>query len=582
MQNVLVEKYNSLYEKYDLKKPINSKAITEVIRESIIEFMSDKDNPAIYCNGGHTKVLMADYVFELKKVKIIIDNYAKTQEDVGYRFINEKQIEDNQIDGIVISSFKFKNQIKSSIAKLYPNILCLDIYEELEKKGIYLESDYYYANHPYHHYKSINTLQKRLEESCDEQFDEVTKQLITEYIHIQDFLTVQKCIKERIDRIGDDWSKQLLQDAIEIYNLEIKTCSNISKDSIWMLCLDGFRKCDFNAVSMPKVTSKLGDGWKIFENAYSYSTSTYESLIPVFGENLDLSTEYYKKNSVDDCRFVNAAKENRYKLFFYTDAHRFVNDDEVEYSGTFQTITQKLWDFILDAENEEKGLFYTHMLYESHFSFSNPYTTGKLIGEGTALIFDYLPQKGGAPRTDYIKQHSDAITYIDDVLAPFLEVCKANIVFFADHGNLLLEKDRKFEDIPKTKLICDNEWIRIPFAVKSKNNIEADTKALFSLMNLNEIVVSIIENRNLKIDNQTVIKCARSKIYNQNFHYIYNKMGFAEGLNHFEAFIFAEGYKLVVYADGKTALYTIEDKELSDDEKKQSLYDEVKGLIKIL
>ena len=89
----LEEKYNLLFKNYDLEYPLEAKRINGIIRDSLQRFLKDSITPAIYCNGGHTQMLMADFMYDLKKVKYIVDNYASFREDTGFSVISDQELE---------------------------------------------------------------------------------------------------------------------------------------------------------------------------------------------------------------------------------------------------------------------------------------------------------------------------------------------------------------------------------------------------------------------------------------------------------------------------------------------------------
>ena len=87
----LERKYNALFQKYDLEYPLEARKINGIIRTSLQRFLKDSITPAIYCNGGHTQMLMADFMYDLKKVKYLVDNYA-AGEDAGFSIIKDKAV----------------------------------------------------------------------------------------------------------------------------------------------------------------------------------------------------------------------------------------------------------------------------------------------------------------------------------------------------------------------------------------------------------------------------------------------------------------------------------------------------------
>lgn len=573
----LEQQYNNLFIKYNLERPLNAGNVSTIIRQSLRSFLKDAEKPAIYCNGGHTKMLMADFMYELKKVKYIVDNYAQSDEDNGFTLIKDEDIEKQGIDAIVLSSYKFRKELKQSLSEKHPHIPVLDIYDEFEKEGVMVQSDYYYSNHPYQHYKRINQLQRAIKSQDDKaHIHELYRDLVTKYIHIKDFRTAIVKLKE--------WAgaEELLTDVEAIYDLQKKAAASLPENHVLMLCLDGLRRQDLSIQDMPKLKAMLDDTAYQFTNAYSFSTSTFESLVPVYSENSDFRTKYYEKNIVDieQCRFASLADRQGRDIYIYGDVERFIEGGQIHYVEQSLTVTEKLWWFILDACRTENGLFYLHEQYESHFTFSNPYTEVELRSEGTAMLFDFLPMKGGHLRTDYKRQHEDAIRYLDDVVEPLLRPMKCRMLIFADHGNLILDYDTKLSEIAEMELTCSEGWTRIPLAVRSPEMGTGKDDRLISMMELNNMMISLLQQENYCASDRDHIKMGRSELYNPDFRFLYRMMGKERCLQAFECFVFVDGKKLIVYADGNMEVYDLEDHRICDIDK-QKLADKVKEEITV-
>ena len=110
LEQELKRQYDNLFIKYNLKRPLDGGNVSAIIRRSLRSFLKNAEKPAIYCNGGHTKMLMADFMYELKKVKYIVDNYAETGEDNGFALIKDEEMEGQGIDCIILSSYKFRRE----------------------------------------------------------------------------------------------------------------------------------------------------------------------------------------------------------------------------------------------------------------------------------------------------------------------------------------------------------------------------------------------------------------------------------------------------------------------------------------
>lgn len=585
MRQTLEKQYENLFTDYHFESPIEARNVNSIIKKSLQNFLKESKNPAIYCNGGHTKMLMADFMHELRSVKFIVDNYADKADDNGFKLIRDGEMENAGIDAVVISSFKFKDNIVDNLQKNHPQIKYLNLYEKFEEHGIDLQSDYYYHNHPYHHYHTINTIQRKIKELTDvEELGKAYRQLIEHFIHIKDFRTAichARCLEKMIASVENH---NLTSDLEAVYESQKTAISEISDNNVLMLCMDGLRYQDLSGQQMPQLAGELSKNAFVFDKAYSFSTSTYESLIPVYSENDDLRTAYYCHNSIPEekCRFIKEAKKQNRRIYFYTDMDTFVDSEDIRYSGVFQTASEKMWNFILDAQGEENGLFYIHILYESHFTFSNPYTEDKLISEGTAMLFDFLPQKGGKLRTDYDRQHRDALRYLDDILSPLLKPLDCRMLLYADHGNLILEQGCRVQDIQEMKFTCAEEWIRIPYIIRSPEMGVGKSGGLISLMSLNDIIICLLKRKAYTIPEKSFVKIARSALYNPDFQYLYQEIGRDQCLLAFEAFVFADGYKLLVYEDGSLVLYETEsDEKCADDLKKLELFAVIKEYITV-
>ncbi|MCM1121518.1 MAG: hypothetical protein NC416_02935 [Eubacterium sp.] len=528
---------------------------------------------------------MSDFMYELKNVKYIVDNYADKTVDNGFKLIRDGELENLGIDAVIISSFKFKDDIAENLKKNHPGIRYLNLYEKLSEHGIDLQSDYYYHNHPYHHYHTINTIQREIKDLAQTaDLEKAYRQLIEHFIHIKDFRTAI-CHAKRLEKIVNaEENRNLTSDLEELYENQKTAISGISDNNVLMLCIDGLRYQDLSEQYMPKLAQEFDRNAFVFDNAYSFSTSTYESLIPVYSENDDLRTDYYCQDAVSEerCRFIRKAKEQNRRIYFYTDMDTYVDGKEIRYSGMFQTASEKMWNFILDAQEEKNGLFYIHILYESHFSFSNPYTEDELISEGTAMLFDFLPPKGGKLRTDYEKQHKDSLCYLDDILTPMLNLLDCRMLAYADHGNLILKQTCHVMDLQEIKFTCAEEWLRIPYVIRSPEMGTGRNGKLASLMSLNDIVICLMEQKPYIVQDKSFVKIARSELYNPDFRHLYKKIGKEQCLLAFEAFVFEAGYKLLIYANGVTGLFrTGSDETCSDDTVLKELFHKIKDDITV-
>ena len=84
----LSEKFNQLQSKYTFLETYPKAKLYTYIRESLTGFLSRCATPAVWCYGSHTRMLMADFIFEMKKVKFIIDGKYEQADAGGFCVIH--------------------------------------------------------------------------------------------------------------------------------------------------------------------------------------------------------------------------------------------------------------------------------------------------------------------------------------------------------------------------------------------------------------------------------------------------------------------------------------------------------------
>lgn len=583
-RELLLQEYDNLIKKYSIQTGQNIDGINYMIKQLLGDFCRQCERPALWCNGVHTSSLMSDFMFEMKNVKYIVDKFQKPSENSGFYIISPDSVMANAIDGIIISTFRWRDEVKEEISKFCPDIKCLDLYDELAQNGFLLTGEYYAQGSPYTYYHKVNRLLRKLLQPCrqDEQ-ENIYRELIEGFIVKKDFRTATVYAEKIYSFTGKEIYQELIQDIDRLYHLELQMAGEIPSDNVLMCCIDGLRRKDV-LEKMPTFKKYIDQNALFCENAYLVSTSTFESLIPAFSCYKNKNLVCYDESSIkeEDCPFICKAKEQGRSVHFYTDATPYIDTDYVDLTKSTQTVTEKMWNFIVDACDEGNGLFYVHILYESHFAFPNPYTLDELITFGSVIILEYIDQNGGKLRCDYRRQHDDSIQYIDDVLTPILEQLKCRMVIFSDHGNLLPHKEKKLEEWSETEYTFHEDRVQIPLVIKSPENGVGLNKGIISLAEINEILLALMEKREYIIPETEYVKLLRSPVYNQALRSLYQKMGQETGLEAYEMFEFSDGHKIGIFANGEVRLYlTANEERIEDADLKRYYYSKVKDCMTV-
>ena len=562
----LISNYKKICNLLDVRLSDDHYQDNMLIKEILQIFMREHKRVALYCNGLHTHMLMTDFVSDLRDVVCIIDRHADS-DNQGMPVIKLDEIDSYGIDAVIISSYKYKEDIKRLMNEKYPIIPVLDIYDELKKRGVFLEEEYY-SEGPYRVYNQINKLNNDLDEGIKDRIA-ILKEILKRYVVIKDFrlaIKVSECVYDLTKKEEDAYICGCLKN---IYKMQLSTLAGSSTNNVLLLCLDGMRGSDYARGCLAKVKSVLEKKGRSFERAYSYSTMTFESLVPAFSENTDQNTQYYLNDDVgvDECRFCKTALSQNRDIFVYGDGCKYISGEEINYSKSPQTLSEKIWDFTVDLCSTNNGLFYLHELYESHFSFPNPYTRGKMVSAGTAMLFDFLPQNGGKLKVDYSSQLEDSLRYIDDTLAPFLEALPCALLLFADHGNMALKENATLDEIQAIQLSASEDWVKIPWIVVAGSIIPGEDDSLVSLLDINDVVISLLRKKGYPYKkNRGYIKIGRSSIYNPDFKELYRMLDVGYNGEAYEGFIFEDGFKLMIYANGKKELYSTRTDELVNNQ----------------
>ena len=213
MKESLPDLFDSLTKKYrlDSNNQFSANDIYSTLHSLLKKFTLNHKNPAIYCNGEHTEMLMADFIADMKNVSYIIDNYSSDECQKGFEIITKKDIPSKNIDGVIISTYRYKDAIKADMAALFPNVDTLDIYDEMAKAGIELHREYYLSVHPYSQYSEINAIKRRISKGEIADIDG-SRLLIEKFLQIKDFRLAKQRAQHLFKLSGKEEDSSLYKD----------------------------------------------------------------------------------------------------------------------------------------------------------------------------------------------------------------------------------------------------------------------------------------------------------------------------------------------------------------------------------
>ena len=122
--------------------------------------------------------------------------------------------------------------------------------------------------------------------------------------------------------------------------------------------------------------------------------------------------------------------------------------------------------------------------------------------------------------------------------------------------------------------------LHIPFIISSPEMGTGEDDRNISLMEINEILVCLMEQKRFVPKQPGIVKAQRSAIYNPDFQYLYKKCGQEQGLRAYEVFLFEDGSSLAVYDNGYTELAENQC-IIENEQKKRYLYERIKTRITV-
>lgn len=135
--------YATINNYWNRKGEWERKTIQEIA--ALFDEMPDGKNVAIRGGGRHTWELW--FVLKQKqqeKIKYIIDADKQCMAArLGFRVIDSKDIVQNEIDIIIISSFKYESEWAEELKKSLANVSVIGLYDYLKKQGIECNMEFY-------------------------------------------------------------------------------------------------------------------------------------------------------------------------------------------------------------------------------------------------------------------------------------------------------------------------------------------------------------------------------------------------------------------------------------------------------
>lgn len=567
MTNIYDEKINRIIDKYNMRINDNRDAseIDSNIMKVFIERCARK-KIAIWGVGkknalsGHCAVILDKYILMLTGMKCLIDSDKDLQGTLfkGFPIIAPEQIKDENIDIIIIASRVSRLSIKENILNIAPSCEYIDIYEELEKKGIKINYDFFDGNN---FYTELYNIRENYEKSSNrEKREKYLKKLISYYLHIRDFYYAEKFVKIYAEQKYSNY-KIYIRMFYEIKTVcnEVKEKNSNRHDDIIIHLIDSLRAMDlYKSGNSLNIFKKIGSEAAVFTEAYSTGNVTYESMIGTIKQKFPFEQNIYENNNFifDLEEFECLAKiydDNILDIKFYTDiSYHIMNPHKGIENIDLVHMTEKLWRVVCDmACSENKTFNFIYYPWELHFPMLCGYLTKK------PQICNFA-DVGIIDMSSFIEQqHRDCLDYVDKQFEFFYDFFPKDCtsIIMGDHSQPLY--DSKNSDKPYFMYYKDKDRTsHIGFLIKSPYIKAGIYNKLISMIDFNKILEQLIYNHCIYDGDRKIVKYQMYNVQNRRLREVaFEKkmMDYTEGIQCF----LSKKYLYAITATGNKEVYRL-------------------------
>lgn len=533
---------------------------------------------AIRGGGSHTERLLE--TFQRHKINIgikyIIDNkYQVTFSEKDSLHIFPQDVLKHTIDVIIISSYMYRQEMIDELKAMGYDGIIVNIYEILEKEGIYLDSPYFFNSDGRLFYVDIFYERIRFENTIDQiKKEEYLRRLISRYINIRDFVYTRKYLEVYSEFFGNN---------LDIFSAEIENVINEIKYQLSLkktkdILLFWVDQLQYKDLKKMNYLSEVAEKNISFERSYTQNLQTSTTFKTMFSGRDLLDDKAYLIDVItkENSNVYKILQENSYDFKYIG-----WGKNNVYFEGISNYSLEKdncilalnTWKMIMDLLDNNKNTMYLSHTFEAH--------EHHYCGFVTDILFDITKSNFQQFETRY----NECIAYIDKQLSFYLPFFQYNcsVIVMSDHGQEL-ENVYKFDENmnPKCEPFKIGRWsenslhtvmiLKTPFLRPRK------VKGLFSLVQFSEIITSLIK-RQWMVKEKEYVKIQSMPFYNMvGIRKILKTTDYKYGF--LVKGIITQKEKYLLYADGHEEYYLNHEEE--NDLSKCSVYkDRIKELRKI-
>lgn len=509
--------------------------------------------------NSHAAVIISKYALNLQGLKCLVDSSVDIQgtEFMGYPVIAPEELPRTDVDIVIIGSRASAEAIIKNLQKIAPDCEYLNIYEELQKRGIVIDYNFFSEQNMY---TRLYQLRADYENAEEGKKAALLKEIIAGYLEIRDFYYAGKCADIYIKNQYRGYEELLLMMG-QIRELQdgITRINSNKKGNVLIHLIDSLRAVDvFEQTEDGGLKFRMFSGYQenavSFTNAYSTGPTTYESMVGVVKQKLSFDEDVYDNNfmfSFNEFPILQKMKEIEKKIIFYVAKDYYIMED----SGKLERkehlhMSEKLWNAACDMADSEQEIFgFLYYPWELHF----PLLCGYLRNPP---MIKHFSDVGLEDMSGFIvDQFEDCKRYVDVQFSYYkdmLGVYTTN-VFMGDHSQPVYSEGHS--EYPYYMYYNDPDRVsHVAFFLSSPEYEKFNCDRLVSMLDFNQIMEQVICNKSLKFPFREVVQYQYYNIQNKKLREVAERNGFWDYTEGIQCFL-SDRYLFVVTATGREEIY---------------------------
>ena len=520
--------------------------------------------------NSHAAVIISRYILNLQGLECLVDSSVDIQgtEFMGYPVIAPEELPGTGVDIVIIGSRASAEAIVKNLEETAPGCEYLNIYEELRKRGIVIDYNFFSEQNMY---TRLYRLRADYEGAEGGGKAALLKEIIAGYLEIRDFYYAGEYADIYIkNQYAGYEGLQLMMGKIKELQDEITGINSAKKGNVLVHLVDSLRAVDvFGRAEDGGLKFHMFPGYQenaaSFTNAYSTGPTTYEIMMGVVKQKLSFEEDVYDNNfmfSFDEFPILQKMKEMGKRIIFYVAKDYYIMEDSRDLERKEHLhMSEKLWNAACDMADSGQEIFgFLYYPWELHF----PLLCGFLRKSPEIRHFSDV---GVEDMAGFIEdQFEDCKRYVDVQFGYYKDMLGAHTtnVFMGDHSQPVYS--REHPEYPYFMYYNDpDRSSHVAFFVSGTEYEKAEYSGMVSMVDFNKIMGQVLCNKSMELPGREVVQYQYYNIQNKKLREVAEKNGFWDYTEGIQCFL-SDRHLFAITATGKEEVYKKTDRGFEYDD----------------